>query len=372
MRVTMATGFAPPILAMAVMLAAPARAADPAPDAAACAANPAALGVSRVVEIDTTGGPAFGSQQYHGHEFLADHEVVLTFDDGPLPAYTVPVLKALAAHCTQATFFTVGRNATTFPETLRQIEAAGHTIGAHTWSHADLGPRRRHLPPVISSFGGGYGGYSLFGPPPAPKVISRGETVMLPPIPTEKAAAEIERGFSAASSVLGHPIAPFFRFPYLSQTERLRGYLAGRNIAIFSIDVDALDYRIKRPDEMVARVLAELERSRKGIMLFHDIQPSTAQGLPRLLDELKARGYRVVHIKPKTELLTVAAHDISIAAERTPKADAQAPHPLARRSIVALAGPPPHPALPAAAKVRFRAPPAAPSAPRWEMNWNAR
>src|SRR6202035_2097700 len=66
---------------------APAPAAAPAPARAACA-NPNALGIARTVEIDTTGGPGFGFEHFKQLDFLRDHEVVLTFDDGPWPVNT--------------------------------------------------------------------------------------------------------------------------------------------------------------------------------------------------------------------------------------------------------------------------------------------
>ena len=100
--------------------------------------NPNAMKVSRVVEIDTTGGPGFGSQHFKTMDFLRDHEVVLTFDDGPWLNTTHAVLKALADQCLRATFFNIGKHASYYPEILKQVLAAGHTVGTHTWSHADL------------------------------------------------------------------------------------------------------------------------------------------------------------------------------------------------------------------------------------------
>src|SRR5581483_996777 len=96
------------------------------------------LGVSRVVEIDTAGGPGFGSEQFKAYDFLQPGEVVLTFDDGPWPGNTPAVLNALAAQCTKALFFPIGEHALWHPQILKQVAAAGHTIGSHTWSHADL------------------------------------------------------------------------------------------------------------------------------------------------------------------------------------------------------------------------------------------
>ena len=105
---------------------------------AACPGNPDALGVARVVEIDTTGGPGFGFEHFKSMDFLRPGEVVLTFDDGPWPRNTPAVLAALAAHCTKAIFFPIGKHAMWQPGILKQVAAAGHTIGSHTWSHADL------------------------------------------------------------------------------------------------------------------------------------------------------------------------------------------------------------------------------------------
>ena len=113
--------------------AAPAPIPAPAPPTAKVAcANPNALGIGRTVEIDTTGGPGFGFEHFKQLDFLRDHEVVLTFDDGPWPVNTPSVLKTLAEECTTGIFFPIGKHATYHPEILKQVAAAGHTIGAHT------------------------------------------------------------------------------------------------------------------------------------------------------------------------------------------------------------------------------------------------
>ena len=122
---------APAPAAPPTMAAAPPAAAAP---TAACPGNPNALGVARVVEIDTTGGPGFGWEHFKMHDFLRANEVLLTFDDGPWQGTTPAVLKALADHCVRATFFPIGKHATYYPEILKQVAAAGHTIGSHTWS----------------------------------------------------------------------------------------------------------------------------------------------------------------------------------------------------------------------------------------------
>lgn len=238
-------------------------------EAAKCPAD--TLGVTRTVEIDTTGGPGFGFEHYKAHDFLAMKEVVLTFDDGPLPTHTKTVLKALADQCTKATFFPVGKLAVGYPEVLREVAAAGHTIGAHTFSHIDLGKA-------------------------AP----------------DKAKDEIERGFSAVKRGAGTGTAPFFRYPFLRDSKDSLTHLGGRNIAIFSTDIDSFDFKVQAPENIVKTVIGKLEKRGKGIVLMHDIQPSTAKALPLLLKELKAKGYKIVHMRAKDQVKTLAEFDALI------------------------------------------------------------
>lgn len=231
-----------------------------------CAAA-SALGVSRTVDIDTMGGPRFGAQ-YPGHDFLQPGEIVLTFDDGPSPHKTPAILNALAAHCTKATFFIVGRMALADPDLLREVASQGHTIGLHTQSHRKL----TH-------------------------------------IPAAKATEEIELGHSIVVKSLGQQATPFFRFPYLAASHSTLDYLGKRNIATFGIDVDSKDFQTKKPEVMAANVLKGLQAKGKGIILFHDIQPSTAAGLKALLDELKKRNFKVVHVVSKTPATTIPSFD---------------------------------------------------------------
>jgi peptidoglycan-N-acetylglucosamine deacetylase len=97
----------------------------------------ASLGVSRTVQIDATNGPLFGGITKFSREesFLQPREVMLTFDDGPLPWITKSILDTLDRQCTKATFFSVGRMALAYPDTVRDVVARGHTLGTHTWSH---------------------------------------------------------------------------------------------------------------------------------------------------------------------------------------------------------------------------------------------
>ena len=240
------------------------------PVATVCAGNPNALGVTRVVEIDTTGGPGFGFEHFKSHDFLRPGEVVLTFDDGPWPRNTAAVLAALAAHCTKATFFPIGKHATYHPEILKQVAAAGHTVGSHTWSHADLSKKG---------------------------------------VTDQQAKDEIEKGFSAVSWALGTPGAPFFRFPALKHPPAAVTYLGERGIAIFSTDMDSFDFKLKKPDQVVNAVLTKLKKFGKGIVLMHDFQRATADAAPALLAQLKANGYKIVLMTAKDRIKTIASYD---------------------------------------------------------------
>jgi peptidoglycan/xylan/chitin deacetylase (PgdA/CDA1 family) len=233
--------------------------------------NPDALGIARTVEIDTTGGPGFGAEQFKAHDFLEPGEVVLTFDDGPWPGNTAAVLAALAAQCVKATFFPIGKHASWHPEILKQVVAQGHTIGSHTWSHVNLA--KKSLP---------------------------------------EAKDEIENGVSAVSIYAGRPVAPFFRFPGLSQTPELTAYLAERNIGIFSADLDSFDFKLKNSEKVITGVMAKLKTRTKGIVLMHDFQHSTAVGLPTLLLQLKANGFKIVHMKAKDNVTTLPQYDAAV------------------------------------------------------------
>jgi peptidoglycan/xylan/chitin deacetylase (PgdA/CDA1 family) len=234
--------------------------------------KPGALGLSRVVEIDTTGGPAFGFEHFKQYDFLRDHEVVLTFDDGPWPVNTPAVVKALTDECAKATFFEIGEHATWHPEISKMVAAAGMTVASHTWSHKDLARN-----------------------PYADNI--------------EQAKQEIELGVSAVHWAVDGPIAPFFRFPDLQQPPVLLSYLGQRNIATFSTDIDSFDFRMHRPQQVVESVISKLKKRGKGIVLMHDFQRATSEALPEILRQLKANGFRLVHMVPRAPVTTVAKYD---------------------------------------------------------------
>jgi peptidoglycan/xylan/chitin deacetylase (PgdA/CDA1 family) len=249
----------------------------------ACAKS-GALGVSRTIEIDAKGGPWLGAP--HGDpELLRPGEVVLTFDDGPVPFTTRPILAALAAECTKATFLMVGQMAKAYPDVVREVVAQGHTVGTHTWSHVNLAS------------------------------VSSG-----------RMKAQIETAIAVVGKAAGTPIAPFFRYPYLSSTGASVAYLKGRDIAQLAIDVDSFDYLVRNPQSMVRRTMTRLAAKGRGIILLHDIHASTARAVPDLLARLKAEGFKVVHLRPKApvESLEIAeaetlASQKAVAVDRRPR-----------------------------------------------------
>jgi peptidoglycan/xylan/chitin deacetylase (PgdA/CDA1 family) len=282
--------------------------------ASACS-NPDALGVGRVVEIDTSRGRLYGSiTTFPSYEVLRDKEVILTFDDGPYPGLTQEVLNALDRECTLATFFVVGQMVANMPGMVKAITARGHTVGTHTMTHP-LGVRR---------------------------------------LPFEAVRQEIDQGFAAANRAAPGMIAPFFRFPGLGDNTDTLAYLQSKGISTFTVDIISNDSFIRDPEKMVKRTMNILAQRGKGIILMHDIKASTARGLPLLLSELKRNGYKVVHLRPRApftpgktpvpmiakkstppeaELVTVPRSTLSAAPRQTPIAVVPAPLPPAQQPV---------------------------------------
>jgi peptidoglycan/xylan/chitin deacetylase (PgdA/CDA1 family) len=230
--------------------------------AANCPGHPDALGTSRTLVVDPREHPRIGTMQYPETLPLEDHEVVLTFDDGPLPHNSNQVLDILASQCVKATFFTIGRMAQAYPEGVRKLRDAGHSIGAHTQNH--------------------------------PLSMNR--------MPVERARQEIDDGIASVKAALGDDaaLAPFFRIPGLSRAEGVEDYLASQGIQTWSADFLADDWRHISSSRVYDLAMKRLEEKGRGILLLHDIQARTVAALPRILHELKARGYRIVHVVPAT------------------------------------------------------------------------
>jgi peptidoglycan/xylan/chitin deacetylase (PgdA/CDA1 family) len=238
----------------------PAYALDSKPQA--CPAG--ALGTERVMEVGTQGGAEIGLKSYPRTLPLRDHEVVLTFDDGPDAVTTPSVLDALAAQCVKATFFLIGRNAQAVPKLARRELAEGHSIGHHTFSHPAATLRR---------------------------------------LSTAAAEADIDKGFQADDlAVYGHaaaePRVPFFRYPGFADTPEVNRWLASRDIAVFGADLWASDWLTMTPQAELALIMERLEKTKGGIVLLHDARASTAAMIPAFLTALKAHGFHIVHIVP--------------------------------------------------------------------------
>ncbi len=224
---------------------------------------PDALGVSRTIEVG--GAPELGLKTYRQTLDLRDHEVVLTFDDGPWGPTTPDVLKALDAQCVKATFFLIGRNARMHPELVRREIAEGHTVGHHTWDHPGITLRN---------------------------------------MSAEAGIEDIERGMKADDRAAGFepwtgtPRVPFFRYPGFGDSPGTLTWLKARDIAVFGADLWASDWIPMTPDAEFDLLMGRLRAAGRGIVLLHDIKRQTADMLPRFLAALKADGFHVVRIVP--------------------------------------------------------------------------
>jgi peptidoglycan/xylan/chitin deacetylase (PgdA/CDA1 family) len=245
---------------------------EPASQAGAnCPGHPDALGTSRVLALDPAQYPRIGHMQYPDSLPLADKEVVLTFDDGPILPYSDQILDILASQCVKATYFLVGEMARVFPATVRRIYEEGHTIGTHSEDH----PAR-------------------FGQ-----------------LPVEKMRREIDWGISDVSAALGDSkyLAPFFRIPGLARSDIVERELAARGLTVFSSDTDADDWHHRiSGQQIIALAMRRLEAGGKGILLLHDIHPATVAALPGLLKELKEKGFHIVQVVPAAPYVIAMAN----------------------------------------------------------------
>jgi peptidoglycan/xylan/chitin deacetylase (PgdA/CDA1 family) len=257
----------------------PAQAAVPQADAN-CRGHPDALGTSRILPLDPAQYPRVGHMQYSNSLPLNDKEVVLTFDDGPIPPYSNEILDILASQCVKVTYFMVGEMARAYPAVVRRIYEEGHIIGTHSEDH--------------------------------PTHFGR--------LPVAKMRHEIDTGISDVGAALGGPkyLAPFFRIPGLARSDVLESELAARGLAVFSSDADADDWhRHIKPNQIITLAMRRLEALGKGILLLHDIHPATAAALPGLLQQLKDNGFHIVQVVP------AASYEIAIA--KKPEAVAMLP-----------------------------------------------
>src|SRR4030088_710168 len=180
--------------------------------AADCPGHPDALGASRTLVVDPREHPRIGTMQYGETLPLEDHEVVLTFDDGPLPRNSNQILDILATQCVKATFFAIGHQAQASPEGVRKLRAAGHSIGTHTQDH--------------------------------PLSMNK--------MPIERARQQIDDGIASVKAALGDDaaLAPFYRNPGLLRAGDVEDYLASQGIQTWSADFLADDWRHVSPSRV--------------------------------------------------------------------------------------------------------------------------
>jgi peptidoglycan/xylan/chitin deacetylase (PgdA/CDA1 family) len=222
-----------------------------------CPGNPDAIGTSRVIAIKYGDYTKLGQLQYQQTLPLADHEVVLTFDDGPMRLLSDKALDILNSECVKVTYFLIGQMAHYFPDIVRREYASGDAIGTHSEHH--------------------------------PVPFNR--------LSDQRVQQEIDEGVASVGAALDDPeeVAPFFRVPGFGGNATVEQELAKRKLIVFSTDVVADDwFRRIKPAQIVQRAMSRLEKRGRGILLLHDIHPATAD----LLNQLKAHGFHIVQVVP--------------------------------------------------------------------------
>jgi peptidoglycan/xylan/chitin deacetylase (PgdA/CDA1 family) len=219
-------------------------------------AHAGALGTARQLKIRTDVTPGIG----HGFPALglAQGEVILTFDDGPLPDTTPRILDILARECIQATFFMIGKRAEAHPDIVARVRAAGHSIGSHSYTHRNLAR-----------------------------------------LPYEEATTDIQQGYEAVETAEfgSNTDRPrLFRFPDYKSTPDLVDFVRQRHGTITDVNMSPADWRGQPADVTMQRVKLLFDRQGKGILGLHDSQKNTVELLPMIIAELKARHMHVVHL----------------------------------------------------------------------------
>jgi peptidoglycan/xylan/chitin deacetylase (PgdA/CDA1 family) len=177
--------------------------------------------------------------------------VYLTFDDGPTPAYTPPILALLARYQARATFFVIGRNAAAHPELVRQEHAAGHGVGNHTWNHKRL-----------TDLGGG------------------------------RLEAEVDATSAVIGRATGTPVR-CLRPPYATVDAAGAARARARGLRLVLWDVDSNDWRRPGAAAIAGRVLGQVGSG--DVVLLHDgggNRTQTVAALEQVLASLSARGFR--------------------------------------------------------------------------------
>jgi peptidoglycan/xylan/chitin deacetylase (PgdA/CDA1 family) len=180
--------------------------------------------------------------------------VALTFDAAYDPAPLNGILSALEEAGIRATFFLTGEFAEDFPESVRSIVAAGHTVGNHSYSHPD---------------------FTTLGKDEIRRQLR------------DTAALLVELG-------AGDP-RPLFRPPFGARNKTVLGRLAEEGYLSIFWTIDTLDWKPERtPGQILNTVKDGIEPG--AIVLMHVGSRQTEEILPRLIEELRAEGYGFVTV----------------------------------------------------------------------------
>lgn len=198
---------------------------------------------------------------------LPPKTVLLTFDDGPHPRYTDQVLELLKKHNIQAVFFEVGKNVgsiakdgtvklTPASAASTHVVEAGSAIGNHSYTHA-----------------------------------------LLPKLDEAGYKAEID-STNKVLKVVQKTDLSVFRPPYGASNDNIQTLITSEHLKSMIWNVDSLDWSDPVPASIAERVLTQVKKSGRGIILFHDIHKRSLEALPTILDALEADGYKFASWTP--------------------------------------------------------------------------
>ncbi len=175
--------------------------------------------------------------------------IAITFDDGPSSRYTGRLLDGLKERNVKASFFLIGENAEENPVLVERIYKEGHLIGNHTYSHVQM----THLS-------------------------------------EEAAVKEIEKTDQVISAITGEHVA-YMRPPFGAWQRELEVRM---EVLPVLWSVDPLDWTTENVDEIVSKVVTEVEEG--DIILLHDCYASSVEAALRIVDILQKEGYEFVTV----------------------------------------------------------------------------
>lgn len=175
--------------------------------------------------------------------------IAITFDDGPSSHYTGRLLDGLKERNVKASFFLIGENAEESPVLVERIYKEGHLIGNHTYSHVQM----THLS-------------------------------------EEAAVREIEKTDQVISAITGEHVA-YMRPPFGAWQRELEVRM---EVLPVLWSVDPLDWTTENVDEIVSKVVTEVEEG--DIILLHDCYASSVEAALRIVDILQKEGYEFVTV----------------------------------------------------------------------------